>query len=173
MSCLSEPGSPAASNQAADPNMQPGLAVTPVELDRSWPLWEQPRHFELGHVFNSAITDAIPPAIRGELGIHHAGLWECDLADSSLIWSGGVYDMFGLQRGTAVSRRQSLAHYCEDSRAKLERLRAHAIRHRRGFTLDIEIYAAAVAERRRVRVIGAPVCDGDKVVRLHGLKLVV
>ena len=67
MSCLSEPGSPAASNQAAD-NMQPGLAVTPVELDRSWPLWEQPRHFELGHVFNSAITDAIPPVIRGELG---------------------------------------------------------------------------------------------------------
>jgi hypothetical protein len=148
-------------------------AIRPIELDRSWPMWEQPRHFELGHVFNSAIADAIAPVTPGELGAHHAGLWECDLADSSLIWSGGVYDMFGLQRGSAVTRQQCLAHYCDDSRVKLERLRAHAIRHRRGFTLDVEIYAAAVAERRSVRVIGAPVCDGDRVVRLHGLKLAV
>jgi hypothetical protein len=142
-------------------------------IDRSWPLFEQARHFDLGHVLNSAIADAIPPAELGALGLHHAGLWECNLADQSLIWSGGVFDMFGLQRGSIITRDQAIAHYCHDSRMTLERLRAYAIRNRRGFTLDVDIDAAAVGRRRTMRVIAAPVCDGDQVVRLHGLKPIV
>lgn len=55
----------------------------------------------------------------------------------------------------------------------MERLRSHAIRHKRGFTLDIDIRAAAVGEARRVRLIGAPVCQGGKVICLHGLKFVI
>ena len=144
-----------------------------LALNHSWPVWEQALHFELGHVLNCAVTDAIEPPKVGALGLHHAGIWECDLADESLIWSGGVYDIFGLERGSPIGREQALAHYCEHSRAKLERLRAHAIRHRRGFTLDIEVRAAAVGEVRTVRLITAPVCEGNRVVRLHGLKLIV
>ena len=150
--------------------MRRGLAAG---LHRSWPLWEQAKHFELGHVLNSAIADAITPVELGELGIHHAGLWECDLADSSLIWSGGVYDIFGLPRGSAISRPDAIAFYSDESRLKLERLRAYAIRNRRGFTLDVEIKAAAIGARRTVRIIAAPVCDGDRPMRLHGLKLIL
>jgi hypothetical protein len=139
----------------------------------TWPLFEQPRHFDLGHILNCAVTDAIEPGRLGALGIHHAGLWECDLSDESLIWSGGVYDVFGLQRGREVTREQAVAHYREDSRTKLERLRAYAISQRRGFTLDAEIDAASVGERRWMRLIAAPVCEGDRVVRLHGLKLLI
>jgi hypothetical protein len=146
-------------------------SVVPLPLRHSWPLWEQAHRFDLGHVLNCAATDAIDPPAIGALGPHHSGLWECNLADQSLIWSGGVYDIFGLARGGRVTREQALALYVDDSREKLERLRAHAIRHKRGFTVDIEIRAAAVGELRRVRVIGAPVCDGHAVVRLHGLKL--
>jgi len=54
----------------------------------------------------------------------------------------------------------------------MERLRAHAIKHRRGFTLDVEINAVTDG-RRWMRLIGAPVCEGDRAVRLHGLKLIV
>lgn len=139
----------------------------------SWPLWEQPRHFELGHILNSAVTDALPPRRVGALGVHHCGLWECDLRDQSLVWSGGAYDIFGLSRGSPITRQQAVAHYSEHSRARLENLRAYAIRRKRGFTLDVEIRAAAVGDRRWVRVIGAPVCEGDAVVRLHGVKLIV
>lgn len=143
-----------------------------LPLVHSWPLFEQGRHFDLGYVLNSAITDAIEPAFVGELGIQHAGCWECDLSDNSLTWSGGVYDIFGLPRGAVVSRAESVALYAEESRAKMEALRAHAIRHRRGFTLDAEIRPAA-GTQRWMRLICAPVCEDGQVVRLRGLKLIV
>ena len=54
----------------------------------------------------------------------------------------------------------------------MERLRAHAIKHQRGFTLDVEINPAT-GGRRWMRLIGAPVCEGGRAVRLHGLKLIV
>lgn len=143
-----------------------------LPLFHSWPLYEQGRHFDLGCVLNSVITDAIDPAFVGQLGIHHAGCWECDLSDNSLTWSGGVYDIFGLPRGALVSRAESVALYAEESRAKMEALREHAIRHRRGFTLDAEIRPAA-GTHRWMRLICAPVCEDGQVVRLRGLKLIV
>jgi PAS domain-containing protein len=144
----------------------------PMVLHHTWPLFEQPRHFELGHVLNSAIIDIIRPEAVGALNLHHAGCWECDLSDDSLTWSGGVYDIFGLPRGAKVSRRDCLSFYSEESRAKMERLRAYSIKHRRGFTVDVDI-RAAVGEKRWMRLVAAPVCSGDQPVRLHGLKLIV
>src|SRR3546814_17561387 len=60
------------------------------------------------------------------------GLWECDLADHSLTWSNEVYDIFGLPRGACVSREETLALYCDESRVVLETLGAYAIKHRSG-----------------------------------------
>ncbi|MGN6155915.1 MAG: PAS domain-containing protein [Sphingomicrobium sp.] len=145
-------------------------AAVPLELSHSWPLFEQPRHFELGCILNSAAIDAIVPARVGEVGLQHAGVWECDLSDNSLIWSGGVYDIFGLARGSTVTRDEAVSLYCEHSRAAMERLRAHAIKHKRGFTIDVEIRPAS-GNNRWMRLIAAPLCDGDQAVRLHGLKL--
>lgn len=144
----------------------------PLPLLHSWPLSEHERHFELGSILNSVITDGIAPSLVGEVGDHHAGCWECDLKDNSLIWSGGVYDIFGLPRGARLTRNEAVSLYAEESRAKMEQLRAHAIRYRRGFTLDAEI-RPAVGGRRWMRLVCAPICDGDRPVRLHGLKLVL
>jgi PAS domain-containing protein len=143
-----------------------------IALEHTWPLFEQPRHFELGHVLNCAVTDLIQPLEVGALNLHHVGCWECDLSDNSLTWSGGVYDIFGLPRKKEITREESVAYYCEESRAKMERLRAHSIKHRRGFTLDIEI-RSATGENRSVRLIAAPVCIADRTVRLRGLKLII
>lgn len=147
-------------------------ATEPLQLNHSWPLTDQPRHFELGFVLNSAVIDMVGPAEVGQLSVHHAGCWECDLSDNSLIWSGGVYDIFGLPRGVKVSREDAVSLYTEESRAAMERLRSYAIGHRRGFTLDTQI-RPAVGEQRWMRLICAPVCDGERVVRLHGLKLII
>ena len=144
----------------------------PLALHHSWPIFEQARHFDLGSVLSSAVTDIVEPAQVGALGLHHAGLWECDLSDNSLIWSGGVYDIFGLPRNAKIRRDEIVALYCEESRAAMERLRAHAIKHRRSFTLDVEINAVT-GGRRWMRLIGAPVCEDGRPVRLHGLKLIV
>ena len=144
----------------------------PLALHHSWPIFEQARHFDLGCVLSSAVTDIIEPAQVGTLALHHAGLWECDLSDNSLIWSGGVYDIFGLPRNAKIARDEIVALYREESRAAMERLRAHAIKHRRGFTLDVEINSVTDG-RRWMRLIGAPVCEEGRAVRLHGLKLIV
>ena len=142
-------------------------------LCETWPLWQEARHFELGHILNCTITDALAPREVGAIGAHHAGLWECDLADQSLVWSGGVYDLFGLERSVPLRREQILAFYSEDSAAKLQRLRSHAIANGFGFTLDAEIRAAAVGQTRRMRLIAAPVLSERVAVRLHGLKLAI
>jgi PAS domain-containing protein len=121
---------------------------------------------------NCEVIDMVKPSEVGQLGIHHAGCWECDLADDSLLWSGGVYDIFGLPREMEITREETIRLYSEESRALMERLRAYAIKHRRGFTLDVEI-RAAIGEVRWMRLIAAPVCDGNRAVRLHGLKLII
>ena len=143
-----------------------------LALYHSWPLFARTKHFELGHILNSSVTDALAPTEVGALGFHHTGVWECDLVDNSLLWSGGVYDIFGLPRFAKVSRKEAISLYSDKSRAEIERLRAYAIRHKRGFTLDAEIFPA-VGDRRLMRVIAAPVLDGERAVRLHGLKLIL
>src|ERR1051326_2687921 len=118
------------------------IPTEPLPLHHSWPLFEQARHFELGSVLNCAVIDTIDPASIGALSMQHAGCWECDLSNNSLIWSGGVYDLFGLPRGAPISREESVGFYCDGSREAMERLRAYAICHVRGFTLDAEIRPA-------------------------------
>jgi PAS domain-containing protein len=143
-----------------------------LPLEHSWPLHEKPRHFELGTLLTCAITEALAPAQVGEIGMQHAGCWECDLADDALLWSGGVYDIFGLPRGARVSRRDVVGFYAEHSRAKMEQLRSHAIQHRNGFTLDAEIHPAS-GERRWMRLVAVPVYEGNRTVSLHGLKVIL
>ena len=144
----------------------------PIAMNHSWPLWEQTRHFELGHILSSAVTDLLQPSEVGLLGLHHAGCWECDLSDNSLLWSGGVFDIFGLPRGIQVSRERAVTFYSEESRAKMERLRSYAIRHKRGFTLDVEVRTTSNGTRW-MRLIAAPVCEGSRATRLTGLKLII
>jgi PAS domain-containing protein len=114
----------------------------------------------------------MPPAAVGALNLHHIGCWECDLADDTLTWSGGVYDIFGLPRYLVISRDECVTFYREESRVKMERLRAYSIKHRRGFTIDVEI-RAAVGQNRWMRLIGAPLCVDGRAVRLHGLKMII
>ena len=141
----------------------------PLPIHHSWPLYESARHFELGQLLGYDSLDAEPLASPR---FRHIGHWSCDLADNSLSWSREVYDIFGLPDGAAVSRGEAVALYAEPSRAAMEKLRAYAIRHRRGFTLDVEI-RPAMGEPRWMRLIAAPVCTGDTVVKLQGLKFLV
>jgi hypothetical protein len=56
----------------------------------------------------------------------------------------------------------------------MECLRAYALKHRRGFTLDVDIHpAGGGGGARRMRLIAAPVMEGGRVVKLHGLKFAI
>lgn len=65
--------------------------------------------------------------------------WECDLSNDSLSWSDGVYDLFGIERGTPVTREAILAMYSAESREELRRLRATAIAECGSFTFEAKI----------------------------------
>ena len=143
------------------------LKSTVNRVQSSWPLSERHQHFELGRMLQCAgDLDAFAPRKP------QAGWWECNLADRSLIWSDGVYDLFGFERGSTVTREQALVRYTEHSRAALERLRADAVRHGLGFTLDAELKPFDGASRW-VRIVAAPDLSDGKVVQLHGLKFAI
>ncbi|RYD83409.1 MAG: hypothetical protein EOP61_41325 [Sphingomonadales bacterium] len=139
-------------------------------LQHSWPLFERDRRFDLGLDLDPDIRAMIDverdDEIMARFGV---GAWSCELDDNRLTWSTGVYDMFGLPRGESVARAYAVALYEEASRAAMERLRAYAIRHRRGFTLDVEIHPAT-GGHRWIRLLAAPVCVGQNAVRLQGFK---
>jgi PAS domain-containing protein len=139
-------------------------------LTHSWPLFEQQQRFDLGRLLDEPTQARLVPECHPEfLTAHGIGLWDCDLSDNALSWTDGVFDLFGLPRGAVLARDEIAGLYVEPSRAAMERLRAHAIKHRRGFTLDAEIMPVT-GPSKWMRLIAAPVCIGRQVVRLHGIK---
>jgi diguanylate cyclase (GGDEF)-like protein/PAS domain S-box-containing protein len=97
------------------------------------------------------------------------GMWECDLASDALTWTDGVYDLFGLPRGSAIDRRHIVGLYHDDSRRDMERLRAEAIRCSGTFTLDAQI-CTADGETRWMRLSAGVDCEDGRPVRLYGAK---
>ncbi|MEJ7934255.1 diguanylate cyclase [Sphingobium sp. AN558] len=137
--------------------------IEPLPLHHSWSLASLHEHLSPVVLDPSLAGNDVALAERG------LGLWHCDLADDRVSWTAGVYDIFGFERDSPVPRALSVSRYASDSREQMERLRAYAIRHRRGFTLDIDIHPADGGQCA-VRLICAPILHGDRVIGLHGIK---
>lgn len=145
-------------------------SLDPSPLTHSWPLFERDGRFDLGCLFDAQAGQGDAPLVDHDLLARlGVGQWQCDLADNALSWTSGVYDLFGFPRGSDVEREETVALYAEPSRAAMERLRAYAIRHQRGFTLDAEIEPVD-GGRRWIRIVAAPLCVGGRAVRLQGFK---
>lgn len=138
----------------------------PLPLHHSWPLTDIAQRFDMGYLLDG--EDVGIPGAPARPDVTH-GLWACDLADNRLHWSAPVHRLFGLPQDEAPARCRTVALYAEASRAAMERLRRYAIRHRRGFTLDVAIFPHD-AVQRWIRLVAAPVCEEGVVVRLHGCK---
>lgn len=118
------------------------------------------------------LTDIFPPPTSANYGdVPHlatTGLWECDLATERLTWSDGVYDLFGLPRGSALERGAVAAMYAPASRIAMECARVAAIRDRTGFTMDAQIRVGD--ETRWIRIVAHVENVPGKVARLYGSK---
>jgi len=82
--------------------------IEPRPLHCGWPLYEAPRHFELGRLLDASAADLADFAVRQALGHKRAGWWECDLATSALTWTAGVYEIFDLPQGASITRDEAL-----------------------------------------------------------------
>jgi diguanylate cyclase (GGDEF)-like protein len=98
-----------------------------------------------------------------------AGAWECDLQTQELIWTDGVYDLFELPRGMPLRRAATVEMYYEDCRRQMERLRAAALQHGRGFVLEARIHTDRGASRWMRLTAGVVWAEG-RAVRLLGAK---
>jgi PAS domain-containing protein len=139
--------------------------IEPLPLNHSWPLYDLRTHL------SPVLLD--PDIARNDAALAERGLglWHCDLKDNRLSWTAGVYDIFGLERDLDVARPRTVSLYAPESREPMERLRAYAIKHKRGFTLDVDIDQADGGGRCAMRLIAAPILGADgETVALHGVK---
>ena len=95
--------------------------------------------------------------------------WECDLADDTLCWSAGVFELFGLDPSAAPDRAVAVAMYSPESRRELERLRAHAIATCGSFTFEAWI-TRPDGVRRWMRVSADTVVRDGRATHLYGTK---
>ena len=103
------------------------------------------------------------------LRLARMGAWECDLADERLIWTDGVYDLFGLSVGAPLRRGAIVDLYADASRREMEAMRAAALRTGQGFSLDAEIRTPR-GECRWIRIAADVACEQGRAVRLFGYK---
>ncbi len=151
-------------------------ATEPLPLHHSWPLCETSSRFAR---FIPTVADGLGvPAdaepdplslLSARLARQSAGIWSCDLATERLEWSRAVYELFGLPREERIERALVVTLYEPHSRRAMETLRAYAIRHHRGFTLDAQIRTTG-GDRRWMRLSAVPVLQEGKVVKLTGVK---
>lgn len=112
--------------------------------------------------FSQKIFDRASAAAR-------IGVWQCNLADESLVWTDVVYDLFDLPRGSVPDRKQTLACYREESVRELHRRRSKAIAECSGFSLDAEIVTIK-GNRRWIRITASVECEDGIAVRIFGMK---
>lgn len=97
------------------------------------------------------------------------GAWECNLANEVLSWTDGVYDLFGLQRGSTIQRSSILDLYEEGSRSEMNRMRSSVIRNGGAFSLDCRIRTAS-NEKRWMRLIVGVGHQHGRPIRIFGSK---
>ncbi|MDJ0276697.1 hypothetical protein QLH51_07810 [Sphingomonas sp. 2R-10] len=133
------------------------LPTEPLQLYHSWPLFERGVRLPQG-VLRNGYTPDLPDD----------GQFSCDLRSNTLTWHDSTFALFGLPIGSTPRRDVTLPMYAPESRSALQRLRAHAIRHCRGFTIDTEIDAPG-QPKRWLRVTAMAEVQDGRSVRLHGL----
>lgn len=133
------------------------LPTEPLPLHHSWPI------FERGLRFSDGMLD-----VGQSAGLAGDGPFACDLVTDRLSWSESTFRLFNLPPGVAPARDVVLPMYRPESRSALERLRSHAIRHRRGFTIDVAIDPPG-QPLRWLRIVAVPDVEGGRAVRLRGV----
>jgi diguanylate cyclase (GGDEF)-like protein len=97
------------------------------------------------------------------------GVWQCNLTNNALAWSAGVYDLFGLERGSPVKRDRIVTQYADASRDEMKEARARVIETGTEFKLDAEIVRPD-GQQRWMRLTASVQSVNGFALRLFGTK---
>ena len=97
------------------------------------------------------------------------GIWQFNLAEQSLYWTAGVYDIFELPRQTPITREMIMEYYAPTSLKAMEAARSQAIHDCSDFSLNIEIRTAK-GNGRWVRLTGAVEARNGAAHSIFGVK---
>jgi hypothetical protein len=135
-----------------------------------WPLDVRGHRFELGLLLDCSVEDIRAAAKQRLAQGPGAGKWSYDFCTGALRWSDEVYDIFGVPRGTPITRAEALTYYSPRSRPLMERIRSEAIKQKKAFVIDAEMRPGHGTAGHWMRLIGAPVVEYGDVVALEGFK---
>lgn len=122
--------------------------------------------FHGNDVFKSSFERTDPAFFDDQVLV---GSWFCDLATETLTWSDGVFDLFGLDRGRAIDRRDTLGFYSEKSREILTRRRQTAIRTGQAFSCVAQLHGADGVDRW-MQINAVPFVQAGRAIALSGTK---
>ena len=123
----------------------------------------------LGTDLQPGTSDPVDDLLDAAYATARIGVWQCNLGNEALRWTDGVYDLFGLPRGSPITRALTLRSYTDDSRAEMEATRARAIANCSDLRLDVKIVSASGA-LRWMRLTGTVQGNGYEALRIFGMK---
>ena len=107
-------------------------------------------------------------ALLEEVGrIAQVGGWEFDVASGAVKWTSELARLHDLAPGTLITGKSGLRFYHGDFRRKLEAAVREAIEHAKPYDLELEMVSAK-GHRKWVRILGHPVVENQKVVKVQG-----
>jgi len=104
--------------------------------------------------------------LTGEIA--KVGGWEFDATTGEGTWTDEVARIHGLDPAIAMNRSFAVGFYEGESRSRIENAIGAAIAEARPYDLDLDLHTSN-GEIKRVRMIGIPILEEGRVVRLHGI----
>lgn len=96
------------------------------------------------------------------------GNWELDLSTNRVTWSSMVYEIHEMAQGMQIELDRALDYYHPDSRGIISEAVEKCIKEGQPWDLELRIITV-LGNKRWVRAIGAPIQNGDKIIKLAGL----
>lgn len=96
------------------------------------------------------------------------GCWRLDLASEKVVWSEGIYDIYGIPFGGTQNLDDALAYYEPEDRIRLEAALDSAIRTGKPFDLELDLVPSS-SSLKRVRIVGEPELEDGRVTALIGV----
>jgi len=95
------------------------------------------------------------------------GAWEYDVCEDNLIWTEGVYGIFGVPKGVDVSPERSMELVCAEDRPDIREAFENAAEEGEGYDKEAKIDTPD-GETRWIRVRGEPQMEDGEVMLVRG-----